>query len=111
MKKMNTFVKWAAAITAVAGIAYLVVRYFDAIHAWLCKLCPFCTLEDDFVVDEEFAPFTEEHAEEPCCEAQETPCADEQVAEDHKQAAEENENAAEEPHNTPVANEEDFEEQ
>ncbi len=60
MKKKNTLIKCIAAAAAVAGIAYLVVRYFDTIHAWLCKLCPRCTLEDDFVVDEHFAPASTE---------------------------------------------------
>lgn len=64
MKNKNTLIKCVAAAAAVAGIAYLVVRYFDTIHAWLCKLCPCCTLEDDFVVDEHFAPVSNEPAKE-----------------------------------------------
>ncbi len=98
MKKTNTLVKWIAAAAAVAGIAYLVVRYFDQIHAWLRKLCPCCTLEDDFVVDDTFEPFADEVTEE-------TPAAEESA----QDAA-----PAEEVHSadttSPVADETDFEE-
>lgn len=68
MKKKNTWVKLAAAAAAVAGIAYLVVRYYDTIHAWVSKLCPCCTLEDDFLVDEPCAPVPADHTP-----AEETP--------------------------------------
>lgn len=64
MKLFNTIMKIAAAIAAIAGIAYLIVKYMDAIKAWLNKLCPCCDveLEDDFDVEIEFS---EEPAEEP----------------------------------------------
>lgn len=108
MKKKNTLIKCIAAAAAVAGIAYLVVRYFDAIHAWLRKLCPCCSLEDDFVGDDFFDPAygEAEHAhfaqqtaekastEEPPAEAAEAP---------------ETEEAADEAPKAPVAEESDFE--
>ncbi len=58
MKFASKLIKLAAAAAAVAGIAYLVVRYFDDIKAWLSKFCPCCdyTLEDDFEVE---VPMTE----------------------------------------------------
>ena len=57
MKLFNTIMKIAAAVAAIAGIAYLVVKYMDAIKAWLNKLCPCCDveLEDDFDVEIEFS--------------------------------------------------------
>lgn len=57
MKLFNTIMKLAAAVAAVAGIAYLVVKYMDAIKAWLNKLCPCADveLEDDFDVEIEFS--------------------------------------------------------
>ena len=74
MKLANTLIKLAAAIAAVAGIAFLVVRYFDEIKAWLSRFCPSCdyTLEDDFEVEvpmTEPAPKAEAPAEEPAAEA------------------------------------------
>ena len=45
MKLFNTFVKLAAAAAAVGAIAYLVVKYFDAIKAWAEKLNPIVKLE------------------------------------------------------------------
>ena len=84
MKLFNTIAKVAAAIAAVAGIAFLVYKYMDAIKAWISKLCPCCAdeveLEEDFVPEEEIA---EEAAEEPVEEvvaeepAEEAPVADE----------------------------------
>lgn len=57
MKLFNTIMKLAAAVAAIAGIAYLIVKYMDAIKAWLNKLCP-CSdveLEEDFDVEIEFS--------------------------------------------------------
>ena len=53
--------------TAVAGIAFLVVKYMDAIKAWLEKLCPACELEEDFVeeIEETVEEAVEEAVEEP----------------------------------------------
>ena len=86
MKLANTLIKLAAAAAAVAGIAYLVVRYFDDIKAWLARFCPVCdyTLEDedldfDFpgeqIPSEEPAPAAEEVAP-----AEEAPAAEEDAA-------------------------------
>ena len=53
MKVWRTLMKLAAAVAAVAGIAFLVVKYFDQIKQWLSRFCPCCdyTLEDDFEPD------------------------------------------------------------
>ena len=42
MKLAETIIKIGVAIAAIAGIAYLVVKYMDAIKAWAEKLCPCC---------------------------------------------------------------------
>lgn len=97
MKLAENIIKLGLAIAAVAGIAFLVVKYIDAIKAWLEKLCPACELEEDFV--EEAA--VEEAVEEPAAEetvaeevvAEEAPAAEEIVIEE----------------GTPVAEETDFE--
>lgn len=87
MKLFNTIVKVAAAIAAVAGIAFLVYKYMDAIKAWLGKLCPCADveLEEDFVPEDGITeeapaedPVEEVAAEEPAEEtAEATPVADE----------------------------------
>ena len=66
MKLFNTFVKLAAAIAAVGAIAYLVVKYFDAIKAWAEKLCPCCKVELEAEAEavEEASPVEEAPAEE-----------------------------------------------
>ena len=94
MKLANTLIKLAAAAAAVAGIAYLVVRYFDDIKAWLARFCPVCdyTLEDEDL-DFDF-PGEQIPSEEPA-PAEEAPAAEE--------AAPAEEEAA------PAAEEEDFE--
>lgn len=83
MKFASKLIKLAAAIAAIAGIAYLVVRYFDDIKAWLSKFCPCCdyTLEDDFEVEvpmtepvpKTAAPSEEAPAEQPAAEEAEEP--------------------------------------
>lgn len=88
MKLAEKIIKLGVAIAAVAGIAYLVVKYMDAIKAWLEKLCPSCELEEDVEV--------EEAVEEPAAEeapVEEAPAVEEVVVED----------------GTPVAEETDFE--
>lgn len=78
MKLAETIIKAAAAVAAIAGIAYLVVKYMDAIKAWLEKICPCCTLEDDFedgIVEDEEVEAAEEAAEEAPV-AEETPVDD-----------------------------------
>lgn len=95
MKFACKLMKLAAAVAAVAGIAYLVVRYFDDIKAWLSRFCPCCdyTLEDDFEVE---VPMTEPAHETPAPAAEE-PAPAEQPA------------AAEEDKDPITAEEEDFE--
>lgn len=98
MKLAENIIKIGLAIATVAGIAYLVVKYMDAIKAWLEKLCPACEIEEEAI--EEAA--AEEIAAEPVAEevpaveetaAEETPVVEEVVVED----------------GTPVAEEADFE--
>ena len=84
MKLAEIIIKIGLAIAAVAGIAFLVVKYMDAIKAWAEKLCPCCAIEEE-----------EELVEEP---AAEEPAAEEAPAE---------EIVVEE--GTPVAEETDFE--
>lgn len=86
MKLAENIIKLGMAIAAVAGIAYLVVKYMDAIKAWLEKLCPACEIEEDI---EEAA---EETIEEPAAEeaAPEAPAVEEVVVEDGTPVAEAN---------------------
>jgi len=83
MKLGETIIKIGLAIAAVAGIAFLVVKYMDAIKAWVDKLCPACELEEDEVIEEVAA---EETVEEPAAE----PAAEEVVVEEGTPVAEEN---------------------
>ena len=95
MKLAENIIKIGLAIAAIAGIAYLAVKYLDAIKAWFEKLCPACEVEDE-VVEEA----VEELAAEPAVE--ESP-AEEAPAEE---AAPAEEVIIEE--GTPVAEEADF---
>ena len=88
MKLAENIIKIGLAIAAVAGIAYLVVKYMDAIKAWLEKLCPACEIEEE-IAEEAVA---EETVEEPVAE-EAVPAVEEVVVED----------------GTPVAEEADFE--
>ncbi len=106
MKKHNTLLKCVAAAAAVAGIAYLVVRYFDEIHAWLRKLCPYCTLEDDFVVEDHFTPDSFQTPEEDIVADQAV--EEDVVADQTVEEAAVAEAPAEDP-KAPVADEADFE--
>ena len=83
MKLAEIIIKIGLAIAAVAGIAFLVVKYMDAIKAWVEKLCPCCNIEEE---------------EEPVEEPVEEPAAEEAPVE---------EIVVEE--GTPVAEEADFE--
>lgn len=96
MKLAETIIKLGLAIAAVAGIAFLVVKYMEAIKAWVEKLCPCCQIEDEAVPEAE----AEELVEEPAAEeaAPEAPAVEEVVVE---------EVVVEE--GTPVAEETDFE--
>lgn len=89
MKLGETIIKLGLAIAAVAGIAFLIVKYMDAIKAWAEKLCPCCRVEDE-VIEE-----AEELVEEPVAEeaVPEASAVEEIVVEE----------------GTPVAEETDFE--
>ena len=89
MKLAEIIIKIGLAIAAVAGIAFLVVKYMDAIKAWAEKLCPCCAIEEEEELVEE--PAAEEIAEEPA--AEEAAPVEEVVVEE----------------GTPVAEEADFE--
>ena len=91
MKLGETIIKIGLAIAAVAGVAFLIVKYMDAIKAWFEKLCPACELEEDF--DE---TVEEVAAEEPV--AEEELVVEEAVVEE-----------APVEEGTPVAEENDFE--
>lgn len=69
MKFAETIIKLGLAIAAVAGIAFLVVKYMDAIKAWLEKLCPACELEEDIIEEAVAEETVEEVVEEPAAEA------------------------------------------
>ncbi len=63
---MKTFFKIMTALAAIIGAAYVIATYGDQIVAWAKKLlakCPKCSLEDDFVIEEE--PVAEAAAEVP----------------------------------------------
>lgn len=92
MKLAEIIIKIGLAIAAVAGIAFLIVKYMDAIKAWVEKLCPCCCIEEE-----------EELVEEPAAEESVQETVEEPVAE---------EAPAEEPvveEGAPVAEETDFE--
>ena len=83
MKLAENIIKIGLAIAAVAGIAYLVVKYMDAIKAWIEKLCPACEIEEELVEE----PVAEEAIEEPA--AEEAPVVEEVVVDDATPVAEE----------------------
>ena len=72
---MKTVLKILTALAAIIGAAYVIATYGDKIVAWAKQLlakCPKCSLEDDFVTEEEpvavtpaEAPVEEVAAEEP----------------------------------------------
>lgn len=88
MKTINTLIKLAAAIAAIAGIAYLVVKYLDTIKAWISKLCPCCAIEEEPVeeVAAEEIPAEEAPAEE--APAEEVPAEEAPVEDDGAPVAE-----------------------
>ena len=86
MKLAEIIIKIGLAIAAIAGIAFLVVKYMDAIKAWAEKLCPCCQIEDD-VIDEAEEPVEEPAAEE--APVEEIP-AEEIIVEEGTPIAEEN---------------------
>lgn len=95
MKAVNTIVKIATALAAIAGVVYLLATYGDKIVAWAKKLldCGCCCCGDEDCSGEECA------CEEKCC-CEEAP-AEEAPAEE----APAEEAPAEE---APSAKEEDF---
>ena len=80
MKLGQTIIKICVAIAAIAGSAFLVVKYMDTIKSWLQKRCPCCRVEDE-VIEE-----TEEPVEEPT--AEEAPAAQEAGGEEGTPVAE-----------------------
>lgn len=93
MKLAENIIKLGLAIAAVAGIAYLVVKYMDAIKAWLEKLCPACEIEEEAIEEAVAEETVEEPAAEEAPAAVEAPVVEEVVVEE----------------GTPVAEEADFE--
>ena len=88
MKLGETIIKLGLAIAAVAGTVYLIVKYIDAIKAWLEKLCPCCQIEEEAPVEEVVEePAAEEAVEEPAAEA--APAVEEVVVEEGTPVAEE----------------------
>ena len=93
MKLAENIIKLGLAIAAVAGIAYVIVKYMDAIKAWAEKLCPCCKVEEEVAEEEAAVEVVEEPAAEEAPVAEEAPAVEEVVVED----------------GTPVAEETDFE--
>ena len=93
MKLGETIIKIGLAIAAVAGIVFLVVKYMDAIKAWIEKLCPCGQIEDE-VIEE-----VEELVEEPAAEEADFEAPVEEVVVEEVPVEE----------GTPVAEETDFE--
>lgn len=92
---MKKLLKLAAAAAAVAGIAFLVVKYMDQITEWLKNLCPCKDVPIAEEVDFENSEITDVPVEEPT--AEEEVVAEEPVTE------------VEIPEGEPVAEETDFE--
>ena len=106
MKLYAAIGKIVAAVVAIAGIAFLVYKYMDAIKAWMAKLCPCCEveLEEDFEVE---APVEEVVEEAP---VEEVPAEDTTEEAPAEEAPVEEAPAEEAPaEEAPVADEADFE--
>ena len=95
MDTMKTLLKLTAAAAAIAGIAYLVVKYMDNITEWLKNICPCKDVPIAEEVDVDVIGAEEAPVEEPV--AEEEVVAEEPVAE------------VEIPEGEPVAEESDFE--
>ena len=87
MKLGETIIKIGLAIAAVAGIAFLIVKYMDAIKAWVEKLCPCCSIEDEGV--DEAEELVEEPAAEEAAAEEAAPAVEEIVVEEGTPVAEE----------------------
>ena len=93
---MKKLLKLAAAAAAMAGIAFLVVKYMDQITEWLKNLCPCKDVPIAEEIDFEEAEVAEVPVEEP-------------VAEEEEVIAEEPVEEVEIPEGEPTAEESDFE--
>ena len=77
MKLGETIIKIGLAIAAVAGIVFLVVKYMDAIKAWIEQLCPCCRIEDEVIEEADFEAPVEEVVVEAAPVEEGTPVAEE----------------------------------
>ena len=96
MNTIKTLLKLTTAVAAIAGIAYLVVKYMDAITEWLKNVCPCKDVPVAEEIDVDEVPVEEVPVEEP-------------VAEEEEVVAEEPAAEVEIPEGEPVAEESDFE--
>lgn len=83
MKVWNTVLKILAALAAIAGVVFVIVKYGDKIVAWVkkiaCKLglcccddcCECCDCEDTEAIPAEEAPAEETPVEEGAVQAEE----------------------------------------
>ena len=77
MKVFGTILKILAAIAAVAGIAYVVMKYGDAIVTWIKEklgldcCCDCCCCDDDCCCDEDCCDLVEEDGAAETVEAEE----------------------------------------
>lgn len=95
MNTMKTLLKLTAAVTAIAGIAYVVVKYMDTITEWLKNVCPCKNVPVAEEVDVDEISAEDVPVEEPVAEEEvvaEEPAADVEI-----------------PDGEPVAEESDFE--
>lgn len=105
MKTINMLIRIVSALTAVAGMIYIIATYGDQIVAWAKKMLekfPECSVEVDF--DKETTT-----AEETACET--APETSEEVAAEAEEAPVEEVTAVEEApvSDVPTADEADFE--
>ena len=67
MKTLGNVLKVLAALAAVAGLVFVIIKYGDKIVAWtketFGKFCPCCCKEEQEVVNEEVAPVADEDFE------------------------------------------------
>lgn len=101
MKALKNLLKIAAAVAAIAGIAYVIAKNIDAITNWLKGLCPKCKCAAEVIAEEDFAEdvVSQEIVEEvPAEETEEETASEEEVPAEESAAVGE-----------PVADESDFE--
>lgn len=95
MNTIKTLLKATTAVAAIAGIAYVVVKYMDTITEWLKKVCPCKNVPVAEEVDVDEIPVENVPVEEPAAEEEvvaEEPAAEVAI-----------------PEGEPVAEESDFE--